>query len=194
MTPPRLIPLAIALVALMPVPDSSPSVTKNQSSGNQAGLSAFRQVASVLTSPRCLNCHIQGPSPLQGDEGRPHNMNVKRGADGRGSPAMRCTNCHQSANVEFAHAPPGAPDWRLPPAKSPMAWRGLSTGDLCRSLKDPSKNGGKSFSSLLEHVTSDQFVNWGWNPGPGRKTPSLTHQQFVDKFREWVDTGASCEP
>lgn len=198
---PRPFPTAMALAAfglMCPLTatvlttDSGPRAMENRDS-SKTGLSAFRAVASVLTSPRCLNCHLEGQSPLQGDDGRPHNMNVRRGDDGRGSPAMRCTNCHQSTNVEFAHAPPGALDWRLPPANSPMAWRGLSTGDLCRTLKDLSKNGGRSLSSLLEHVTSDQIVNWGWNPGSGRTLPPLSHQQFVDTFREWVESRAPCE-
>ena len=182
------------LIAWVLTADSDPKAIQGRGSNNQAALFAFREVATVLTSPRCLNCHVQGQSPLQGDEGRAHNMNVKRGDDGRGLAAMRCTNCHQSTNAEFAHAPPGAPDWRLPPAKTPMAWRGLSTGELCSTLKDLSKNGGRSLSSLLEHVTSDQIVNWGWNPGSGRKTPTLSHQQFVDKFNEWTASGAPCEP
>src|SRR2546427_251449 len=62
------------------------------------GWRAFTEVATVLTHPRCLNCHVPGDSPLQGDEGRPHDMNVRRAADGRGTPAARCTNCHQAAN------------------------------------------------------------------------------------------------
>jgi hypothetical protein len=201
MSRPRRIPTAMALltfsvlcplIATALMSDSAARAMENRGS-TEVGLSAFRKVASVLTSPRCLNCHLEGHSPLQGDDGQPHNMNVKRGADGRGSTTMKCTNCHQSTNVEFAHAPPGAPDWRLPPAKTPMAWRGLSTGDLCRRLKDLSKNGNRSLSQLLEHMTSDQIVNWGWNPGPGRTAPPLSHQQFVDQFRAWVDSGAPCE-
>src|SRR5262244_3774337 len=58
----------------------------------------------------CLLDEGRPQSQLQGDDNRPHGMNVKRGTDGRGSPAMRCTNCHQSSNSEFAHAPPGAPN------------------------------------------------------------------------------------
>ncbi len=170
------------------------SAGQQKSSSNAVAQSAFRDVASVLSSPRCLNCHVAGQSPLQGDNSQPHNMNVKRSADGRGTPAMRCTNCHQSTNSEFAHAPPGAPDWRLPGAKTPMAWQGLSTGELCHTLKDRSKNGDRSLSALLEHVKSDKIVNWGWNPGAGRTTPPLTHQQFVDKFSAWVGSGAPCEP
>jgi len=195
------IPSAIAAAAVTVVglllesrlkADSSLGAAEN-TADNTAGVSAFRDVASVLTSPRCLNCHIPGESPLQGDEGRPHNMNVKRGEDGRGSPAMRCTNCHQSTNSDLAHAPPGAPDWRLPDAKTPLAWHGLSTGDLCRTLKDPTKNGNRDLTALGEHVTSDKFVNWAWNPGVGRSTPPLSHQQFVDKFTQWTNSGAPCQ-
>jgi hypothetical protein len=165
-----------------------------EAGSSAAGLTAFRDVVSVLVSPRCLNCHVAEQGPMQGDDSQPHNMNVKRGIDGRGSPAMRCTNCHQSTNSDFAHGPPGAPDWRLPEAKTPMAWQGLSAGELCRSLKDPAKNGGRSLPSLLEHVNSDQIVNWGWNPGIGRSTPPLSHPQFVEKFKQWTESGAPCEP
>jgi len=186
--------VASLLIASSMKADPSPSSAEGGTSSDAAGLSAFRDVASVLMSPRCLNCHIPGQSPLQGDDNRSHGMNVKRGADGRGSPAMRCTNCHQSSNSEFAHAPPGAPDWRLPAPDSPLAWQGLTTGQLCRAIKDPTKNGGRDLASLHEHVTSDPFVNWAWNPGPGRNAPPLSHQQFVDKFNEWAARGAPCEP
>jgi len=188
------VPLACLLLTSSLKADPTPSSGEAAKAGDQVGVSAFRDVASVLTSPRCLNCHLAGQSPLQGDDGRAHTMNVKRGTDGRGTPAMRCTNCHQSTNSGFAHAPPGAPDWRLPGVKTPMAWLGLSTGELCRAIKDPSTNGGRSLSRLLEHVRSDRIVNWGWDPGVGRTTPPLSHQQFVDKFNQWIDSGAPCPP
>src|SRR5450631_3145182 len=77
------------------------------------GVRAFRDVASVLTSPRCLNCHVLGDSPLQGDDNHVHKMMVARGTDGRGTPAMRCSGCHQDSNVSASHAPPGVPEWRV---------------------------------------------------------------------------------
>jgi hypothetical protein len=187
---------ALPVVCLLTVPslDASSSSAEGSKPSDAIGLSAFRDLASVLVGPRCLNCHVAGDSPLQGDDGQPHNMNVKRGVDGRGTPAMRCTNCHQETNSEFAHAPPGVPDWRLPEAKTPMAWQGLSIGEFCRTLKDRSKNGGRSLTSLLQHVKSDPIVNWGWNPGAERTRPPLSHQNFVDKFIAWMDSGAPCEP
>ena len=155
-------------------------------------LRAFSVVASVLTSPRCLNCHVSGDSPLQGDSGTPHNMNVKRGADGRGTPAMRCTNCHQDQNSTTLHAPPGRPDWRLPPPDMRMAWQGLSLGEICQALKNPATNGGKSPQQLIEHVRDVHIVNWGWDPGPGRSIPPVSHDEFVAQVTAWVQTGAAC--
>jgi hypothetical protein len=157
-----------------------------------ASIHAFASVASVLTSPRCLNCHIPGDSPLQGDQQTPHTMNVKRGSDGRGTPAMRCTNCHQEQNSREAHGPPGAPGWRLPPPSMRLAWQGLSVADICRAVKDPSRNGGKSLPQLIEHVRDDRFVNWAWNPGPHRSVPPLSHDDFVASVTEWIQTGAAC--
>lgn len=159
---------------------------------NKKSVLAFRAVASVLTSPRCLNCHVPGDSPLQGDDNHSHAMNVKRGPDGRGTPAMRCTNCHQATNSSQLHAPPGRPDWRLPPPSMPLVWRGLSIAGICRALKDPATNGGMTTAKLIEHVSEDPFVNWAWNPGPGRTVPPLSHDEFVSRFKEWIDTGAAC--
>jgi len=152
---------------------------------------AFREVASVLTSPRCLNCHVPDDGPLQGDDNHPHFMNVKRGADGKGSAALRCFACHQAENTAVLHGPPGALDWQLPPPKTPMAWKGLSTGELCRTLKDPAKNGNRSLQDLIVHMDTS-LVRWAWNPGPGRTLPPLSHDEFVSRLKEWIDTGAAC--
>jgi hypothetical protein len=34
-------------------------------------------------------------------------MRVARGADGQGTPALRCSTCHQETNGELPHSPPG---------------------------------------------------------------------------------------
>ena len=163
-----------------------------QTQKDEESIRAFSAIASVLLSPRCLNCHIPGDSPLQGDAQTPHNMNVKRGPDGRGTPAMRCTNCHQATNSSQLHAPPGRPDWRLPPPSMPLVWKGLSVAGICRALKDPATNGGMTSAQLIEHVSDDPFVNWAWNPGPGRSVPPLSHDEFVSRFKEWIEAGAAC--
>jgi hypothetical protein len=169
---------------------ASPHPQTDQENGEKS-LRAFREVASVLTSPRCLNCHVPDEGPLQGDDDHPHSMNVKRGADGKGFAALRCFACHQSENTKVLHGPPGAPDWQLPPPKTPMAWKGLSTGELCRTLKDPAKNGNRSLQDLIGHMDTS-LVRWAWNPGPGRTLPPLSHDEFVSRLREWIETGAAC--
>jgi hypothetical protein len=158
------------------------------------GIRAFRDVASVLTSPRCINCHVPADSPpLQGDDSHPHTMKVMRGSDGKGAnPVMRCSNCHQGSNSSVLHGPPGAPGWSMPPSSTPMAWFGLRTAQVCRALKDPQTNGNKSMPQLIEHLTSENLVNWGWNPGPGRSLPPLSHQDFVNAAKRWVAAGAPC--
>jgi hypothetical protein len=153
---------------------------------------AFAAVASVLQHPRCLNCHVPGDAPLQGDDGRPHAMRVRRGDDGRGGVAMRCASCHQASNATAPHAPPGAPNWHLPPARTPMVFQGAGLGELCRTLKDPKQNGGRTPARLLEHVREDALVLWGWDPGGDRKPPPLAHAAFVARFEEWVSAGAPC--
>ncbi|MBV9745897.1 MAG: hypothetical protein JO099_19210 [Acidobacteriia bacterium] len=164
-----------------------------QDTQKENGIRAFREIASVLTSPRCINCHIPGNSPLQGDHAQIHNMEVMRGTDGKGgSPTMHCSNCHQEANVAAPHAPPGAEGWRLPSAATPMAWQGLTVSQVCQALKDPATNGKRSLQDLIEHVTTDKIVNWGWNPGPGRTPPPLSHERFVERVSEWVAAGAPC--
>ena len=105
---------------------------------------------------------------------------------------MRCTNCHQDTNSQLLHAPPGRPDWRLPPPSMPLVWKGLSIAGICRSVKNPATNGGMTMAQLIEHVRDDPFVNWAWNPGPGRSLPPISHDEFVAWFTEWVQTGAAC--
>ena len=158
----------------------------------EKSIRAFATVASVLLSPRCLNCHVRGDSPLQGDAETPHPMNVKRGPDGRGQAAMRCTNCHQAENSSEPHGPRGREGWRLPPPTMRLAWQGLSIGELCQSIKDPRTNGNRTLAELLEHVRDDPFVNWGWNPGAGRTTPPVSHEEFVTAVVLWAESGASC--
>src|SRR5260221_11059066 len=46
------------------------------------GLTAWEQVYSVLTSPRCINCHTATNYPQQGDDRHRHFANVMRGPEG----------------------------------------------------------------------------------------------------------------
>jgi len=104
----------------------------------------FTAFAPVLRHPRCMNCHSKGDFPRQGDDGHRHTMNVRRGPDGHGVTAEKCSTCHQDHNLAGAHLPPGAPHWGLPPANMPMIWQGLTDAQLCASIKDPKQNKGRN--------------------------------------------------
>jgi hypothetical protein len=152
---------------------------------------AFLEVYKVLMHPRCMHCHPSGDAPLQGDDSHAHMQNVKRGADGMGKYALKCPNCHQDTNLPGANMPPGNPTWHLPRKDVPLVFQGKSPRELADQLKDPGRNGGKSLEQLVEHVTHDKLVLWGWEPGDGRTKPPLSHAEFAKKFREWVDKGAA---
>jgi hypothetical protein len=115
-------------------------------------------------------------------------MLVMRGTDDRGTAAMRCTTCHQSVNTADGRVP-GAPHWHLAPR--PMGWEGLSDGELCRSIKDPARNGGRSVPALVQHMTADALVQWAWNPG-ARTAPPVSQFDFHEAVKRWAVTGAAC--
>jgi hypothetical protein len=178
--------IAVALVGVVAI------ATAGAPQSADAGKKAFVEVARVLVSPRCKNCHPNGNTPLQGDIGKPHAMNVSRGTIASGVP---CATCHQTRNsdaIGIVGGPPGAPNWGLPPADIPMVFEGKTTTALCEQLKDPAKNHNRTLAMLLDHVTHDKLVLWGWDPGGKRTTPPLSHDAFVAAFTTWVDSGGAC--
>jgi hypothetical protein len=152
-------------------------------------LTAYDLIASVLQGPRCLNCHPRGDRPTQGDDRHIHGMNVQRGIDGNGMPAMRCSTCHQEHNSDMAGVP-GAPHWHLAPAS--MGWAGLGKAALCRTLLDRAKNGGRSVADLIAHMTGDKLVRWAWDAGARRSAPPLTVDELKTALDGWAMAGAPC--
>lgn len=59
-------------------------------------------------------------------------------------------------------------------------------------LKRPRDNGHKRLDELLEHVTHDPLVLWGWRPGGGRTLPPSSHPEFVAAFTTWTRSGGAC--
>lgn len=152
----------------------------------------FTDFVSVLRHPRCMNCHSNGDFPRQGDDGHQHIMNVRRGPDGRGVTAEKCSTCHQDHNLAGGHMPPGAPNWGLPPPSTPMIWQGLSDAQICRAIKDPKQNKNRNLDQLVEHLTADKLVAWGWDPGEGRTAIPMQHDEFSAKVKKWQAAGAPC--
>jgi hypothetical protein len=180
--------IAVTIAFLIVVFGSSALLWAQTPQASSAGRAAWAKIATVLEHPRCLNCH-QVNSPLQNDSRRPHVPQVVRGPDNHGVAAMRCGTCHTSDNNPTSRTP-GAPNWQLAPVS--MRWQGLSSGELCRVLKDPAHNGNRSGASLIEHVANDPLVAWGWDPGEGREPVPIPHQEVVDLMKVWVGAGAPC--
>lgn len=151
---------------------------------------AFAEAAEVLFHPRCLNCHPSGDAPLIRDDSQTHMFSVKRGPEGKGAGAMNCSLCHGETNKPGGA--PGVANWHMPPENMPMVFQGLTPGQLCRQLKDPKQNGGRTGEQVIDHIDKDTLVLWGWNPGEGRTTPKMSHKEFSAKMHEWVKKGAAC--
>ena len=173
--------------AATPATKAAPSAVPTASDG-----ALFVEFVSVLRHPRCMNCHSRGDFPRQGDDGHPHTMNVRRGPEGHGVTAEKCSTCHQEHNLASAHMPPGAPNWGLPPPTTPMIWQGLTDAQICLSIKDPKQNKGRNLDQLVEHLTEDKLVAWGWNPGEGRNPIPMSHDEFRSKVKQWRAAGAPC--
>lgn len=176
----------LAALSLLSLAAGDPQVSADD------GKKAFIQVARVLQSPRCMNCHPVGDAPLQTDQSRPHAMNVTRASAEAGLP---CRTCHQTRNSEalgIPGGPPGAPNWNLPPRETPMVFQGLTATQLCEQLKDPARNGHRDLQALFDHMDKDPLVLWGWAPGGKRTLPPLDHATFSAAARTWVDSGGAC--
>ena len=150
---------------------------------------AFDTVYQVLLHPRCANCHPAGDAPLQFDDGRPHGQNITRRSEVNGLP---CASCHRARNGTKPNTPPGAPNWHLPPAATPMIFVGRTPAQLCAQLKDPTQTGGRDLAALIHHVEHVALVGWGWDPGPGRTPVPIARATVVAAMKTWAEAGAPC--
>lgn len=148
---------------------------------------AFLAAYEVFMHPRCMNCHPTGDIPLQGDDSHLHTQGVKRGIDGKGVYANKCSNCHQLEKIEGEHLPPGNSVWHLPPAHRKMVFQGKSPRELAAGFKDSTFTGFHSVERIIEHVETDPLVKNGFTYGT---RPPLTHEEFVVKVKEWIEKGA----
>jgi hypothetical protein len=195
--------LVSSLVALAAWTSNAPRESQQSASPQTAatqtdGLAAWQQVYSVLTHPRCINCHTATNYPRQGDDRHQHFANVVRGPEGKGVPALQCITCHQDANADSTGVP-GGHDWHLAPLS--MKWldlndKILSSAEVCRVITDRSRNGNRDGAALLKHHT-EELVLWAFRPGRRidgsmRTLPPLTHEQFVAATRKWVEAGMPC--
>jgi len=172
-----------------------------QRPSREQGLAAWQQVYSVLTHPRCINCHTATNYPQQGDDRHRHVANVVRGPEGKGVPGLNCASCHQETNADSTGVP-GGHNWHLAPLE--MRWQDpndqpLSSAAVCSQITDRKRNHNLDGPGLLKHHEEEALVKWAWNPGrrpdgSARTLPPLTHEQFIAATRQWVEAGTPCPP
>ena len=182
-----------------PVGKENSQISKADSRVRADGLAAWQQIYSVLTHPRCINCHTATNFPEQGDDRHRHFANVVRGPKDGGVPALQCITCHQESNADSTGVP-GAHNWHLAPLS--MKWQDLngnilSSAEICRDVTDRSKNHNLNGAGLLKHHTEEPLVLWAFQPGlhidgTPRTLPPLTHEQFVAATRKWIEAGTPC--
>ena len=97
--------------------------------------------------------------------------------------------CHREANFEPAGVP-GHPHWHL--ASLEMTWQNKTLGEICRQIKDPARNGGRSLEQIVTHMAAVSLVGWAWTPGFGRKPAPGTQKDFGAFVEAWMKTGAVC--
>lgn len=159
-------------------------------SDRERSVAAFEQIAQVMRSPRCMNCHTMAEFPRQGDQGRRHDQMVMRGAQDKGTPPMLCVACHQESNSPDGYVP-GAPGWHLAPLS--MSWeQARGDKDLCEALLDLKRNGNRTAKGMVIHMTNDPLVQWAWTPGYGRTPPAIPQERFHALLQLWESTGAAC--
>ena len=144
---------------------------------------------------RCVNCHVEDDLPRWSGKhyGKPqiHGMHVQAGVTRMGLPGQQmCSTCHAKTNSDVPHGPPGAAVWALPPAE--MVWWEKSSQELCASVKDPAKTGGRDITAFADHIGHDPLVAWAWNPGIGREPPPFSVKETVALFEQWLTLGLPC--
>jgi hypothetical protein len=71
--------MSAAVVAAAPAHRFASHESNRVASERERSVAAFREVATVLHSARCMNCHTVGDRPRQGDDRHIHAQNVMRG-------------------------------------------------------------------------------------------------------------------
>src|SRR5437763_15403845 len=146
--------LVALLVWVVALSRPSEQTRRNKSTAGRAeGLAAWQKVYSVLTHPRCINCHTATNYPQQGDDRHRHFANVVRGPEGQGVVALQCVTCHQESNADSTGVP-GGHDWHLAPLS--MRWQDgdeniFSKAELCNALVDRTKNGNLARGRSVKH-------------------------------------------
>lgn len=178
------------------VPPAQGSVTSQQA------LEAWSRIYEVTSHPRCSNCHVGANNrpmwsgPTYGKT-RQHGMRINAGESRIGAETIVCSTCHttksedwEKANVMPHTAPRVTMDWQLAPVEA--EWFGKTATEICNQLKDPARNGDRSFMDIADHLDHDVILHWAWNPGGGREPAPYSLQEHVNDVLTWGVGGMPC--
>ena len=187
--------LSLFFVCMIAVAFANSDDFKKEKNENTEALqlnSPFDKVMAVLMHKRCVNCHPAGNTPLQGEDSHLHHFDVVRGDKDHGLVGYTCNSCHTDENNTFSGVP-GAPHWAIAPSN--MAWEGKTRIEIASQVMDPSRNGGRSHTDILKHLTEDELVLWAWDPGVNaeglkREIPPVSKEDFIEAVKEWINAGA----
>jgi hypothetical protein len=165
------------------------------------GLAAWNSIHTVLTHPRCLNCHVGSDNvPLWGTTEAPeriHGMEINAGVSRIGAETMSCNACHQTSTRpnRVPHAAPHTGmDWQLAPVE--FQWTDRTSAEICAQMRDPDRNGGRDASGLIEHILHDAeligFIRWSFDPGAGRDPALGSLQAHLEDMAMWTAAGMPC--
>jgi hypothetical protein len=165
------------------------------------GLAAWDSIQTVLSHPRCLNCHVGADDlPLWGTIEAPdriHGMAINAGDSRIGAEGLSCNACHQTSTRpnSVPHAPPHTGmDWRLAPVE--FQWTDRSSAKICAQLRDPERNGGRDAAGLIDHILHDAeligFITWSFDPGAGRDPAPGDLQSHLEDMAIWTAAGMPC--
>ncbi|MDW4500251.1 hypothetical protein R5H30_19850 [Sulfitobacter sp. D35] len=165
------------------------------------GLAAWNNIHTVLSHPRCLNCHVGADNlPLWGTVEAPeqiHGMAINAGESRIGAETLSCNACHQTSTRpnSVPRAPPHTGmDWRLAPVE--FQWTDRSSAEICAQMRDPARNGGRDAAGLVEHILHDAeligFITWSFDPGAGRDPAPGSLRAHLEDMAVWTTAGMPC--
>ena len=178
------------------------TVPEPGSISTEQGLEAWQRVFEVASHPRCANCHVgesdrpmwSGPSY---GKTRYHGMNIQAGESRIGIETVPCSTCHTTKLEDWKAAdtvPHSAPrvnmDWMLAPIEAD--WFGKDTDFICQQMRDPERNGGRTFEELAEHLGHDVILHWAWEPGGNREPAPYSLQDHINDLLAWGVAGQPC--
>ena len=168
----------------------------------EEGLDNWARFYEVASHPRCSNCHVGADNrpmwsgPTYGKT-RPHGMNINADESRIGAEALACATCHVTlsepdpdANATPHTAPQVAAEWMLAPVEA--EWFGKSSSHICKQLKDPERNGGRTIREVAAHLDHDVILHWAWNPGGNRQPAPHSLQEAMDALMKWAAAGTPC--